>query len=82
VPALQKKPDAQCWPPLPHAHAPAGEQRSLSMPQVTHTAPPVPHAARTGEATQVAPEPKPLQQPPGQLCASHMHWPAMQCWPG
>jgi hypothetical protein len=45
--------------------------------QVTHIAPPPPHACVVGGATQVLP----LQQPDRQLVESHTHAPFMQCWP-
>jgi hypothetical protein len=75
-------PPTQAWPlthggPLPHAHAPLGEQPSASaLGHETHAPPPEPHAPSDG-TTQLAP----LQQPLAHEVASHTHAPPAQRWP-
>jgi hypothetical protein len=63
--------------PAPQRHAPLPQLSASNVLQLTHAAPPVPHAVLTGGATHVLP----LQQPLGQLVASHTHTPTTQRWP-
>jgi hypothetical protein len=73
-------PPTQCWPvpqagPAPQEQLPPSQPSAMVELQVEQPAPEVPHWARVGGATQVAPE----QQPLAQLQPTHC-W-LVQVWP-
>lgn len=75
TPPLHTRPGPHGF-PAPHAHSPS-LQRSALAPHEPQVAPPVPHAERVVEVTQVPAE----QQPLGQLVASQTHVPPTQRLP-
>jgi hypothetical protein len=65
--------------PVPHLHTPAVQVSALVELQAVQVLPGSPHAAGAVPGLQTFP----LQQPPGQLVASHTHeLPVLQRWPG
>jgi hypothetical protein len=75
-------PPEQCW-PVPHATAPPQVHWPPMHPSATlvlHAVQSVPAAPQFARL-QLVQAALVLQQPPVQLCASQMHWPAEQRWP-